>query len=124
MALIMYSMNRSIQKYSTNVYRIIFLKMFNGKIYFSNCTLSSPKATERQNKYFRQESEPQRHSTRVRFLGEDGMLERGARLKLESMRVLSVSTGSTATTLNTVTHRLALLQVPFSQRTPLREASS
>ena len=105
-------MYRAIQKYST---KVVQCSMGEKKYTFQIGLPSSSKATERQNKYFRQESEPQRHSTRMRFLGEEGMLERGARLKLESMRVLSVSTGSTATTPNTVRHRLALLQVPFSQ---------
>lgn len=45
-----------------------------------------------QNRYFRHESDPHRHSTRILFFGELGS---PARLKLESILVLSVSTGST-----------------------------
>lgn len=50
-------------------------------------------AVPHQNRYFRHESDPHRHSTRTLFFGEPG---RTARLKLESILVLSVSTGSTA----------------------------
>ncbi|TNN34623.1 hypothetical protein EYF80_055212 [Liparis tanakae] len=49
-----------------------------------------PRGPGGQNRYFRHESDPHRHSTRTLFLGELG---RPATLKLESILVLSESTG-------------------------------
>ena len=51
-----------------------------------------PQTSWGEKRYLRQDSVPHLHSMRTRFLGEPGS---PARPKLESMRVLSMSTGST-----------------------------